>query len=629
MLEFIRSRAQTWIAWVIVGLIIIPFALWGVNEYFTGGQDAGVANVNGTEISKQSYQSAYESQRQRMMDMLGESYDAAAVEPQMKKEVLDNLVDQELLVQQAGEQGFRIGDDQLAVYVQSIDAFHKDGKFDRAQYEQALRAQGQSTAFFESQLRRGMLASQYYAGIAASAIATPAEVDQVLRLRNQQRNLAYFMVPASRFHSQVQVGDKEVADYYRSNLDKYQTPEQVSLQYIELNQRDLASQVSVTEQQLRDAYEEQRDTLGGGEERRASHILISVEKDAPKPTQDAALNKAKSVQEQLRKGAAFAELARKNSDDPGSSALGGDLGYFAKGAMVPEFEAAVFALKKGEISDLVRTEFGYHIIRLDDVKGPRTPAFEEVRERLMGQLREKEAERIYFEKADKLTTLSYENSQSLDPAARELGLAVQQTGMITRNSGDGLAMNSRVRAAAFSDQVLKDGYNSDVVNLDEPNHVVVVRVKDHKPASARPLAEVADSIRTTLLTKAAQEKAKVLAGELLKALKAGTAPTALASKEGLYWAEVGFVARGETKVSPVVVREGFRVPRPVSAPSFAMASLPNGDVAVLRVSAVKDGETANAEERKAVLHMLAETNGNAEFSAMVARTKRDAKVQIR
>lgn len=629
MLDFIRNRAQTWVVWVIVALIIIPFALWGVNEYFTGESDTGVATVNKYDISKQAYQTAYESQRQRMQDMLGESYDSVSMEPQLKQEVIDNLIDQEVLVQAATKQGFRIGNDQLAVYLKSIEPFQEDGKFDRTKYEQALRAQGQSPAFFESQLRRGMLASQYYSGIVATALVTDQNVDQVLRLRNQQRQIGYLMVPVSRFTSAVQVGDKEVGDYYRANIDKYQLPEQVSLQYVELSQRDLVAGVSVTEQQIKDAYEEQRTNLGGGEERRASHILIAVEMDAPKSDQDAALKKAKAVLESARKGEDFAALARKNSDDPGSAVLGGDLGFFGKGAMVPEFEAAVYKLKKGEISDLVHTDFGYHIIKLDDIKPPRIPTLAEVHDRLLTQLREKEAERVFFEKADKLTTLAYEHAQSLDAVAKELGLAIKQTGLFTRANGEGIAANAKVRTAAFSDQVLKDSYNSDVVSIVEASHVVVVRVKDHKPAAPKPLGEVASVIRTTLLTQGAQEKAKVLANQLLSSLKSGVKPEELASQQKLYWADAGFIGRGETKISPVLVRESFRLPRPVSAPGFAMVPLPNGDVAVVVVSAVKEGDATNAEERKAVAQMLMDVNANSEFSAMVSQLKRDAKIKIR
>ncbi len=631
MLEFIRNRAQTWISWVIVALILIPFVLWGIGDYFTGNADSSVAVVNDTKISEQEFRMAYYRQEQRMKEMLGENFDASMFEDQMRKNVLDGLIEQELLVQTSSEAGMRISPEQLAMVIQNIEAFQNNGTFDRGTYESTLKMQGQSTGYFESQVRRSLLTQQLYSGVVDSAIVTDYAVNQLLKLENQEREIGYFEIPAAKFISEVEVSDEQIAENYNQNLDNYITPEKVDVQYLELSVGQLREQISVSEEELQSAYDEQKEGMATPEQRRASHILIEVPYGASDEEKAEAEKEANEVLALLKDGGNFAELAKQHSDDPGSAEQGGDLGLFSKGDMVEEFDAKVFSMNEGEMSDLVATEFGYHIIRLDEIKRSEIPAFDEVREELYGQVQFNKAERLYYDKADTLTNMAFEYPDNLDSAAEELGLTVKKLSGITKSGGPAPFSNPKLTKALFSNEVLEEGLNSEPVEISD-NHLIVARVSQHIPSKAKPLEDVGEQIKQQLTRKAAQEMAQLLGERVLASLEEGVSPEELAKENHLAWQEAGLLKRDASGVNRVIVERAFELTRPEEGKSaVGSVTLGNGGYAVVSVSKVVDADITNftQEDRERMRGQLAGIGGNSDYEAFSESLRDSADVVVK
>lgn len=631
MLQSIRNRAQGIVAWVIIGLIILTFALWGIQEYFNGGAETGVASVNDAEISALEYRQVYQQQRERMQEMLREGFDENVYGPQLKNDTVQGLIEAELLYQTAVNQGQRVSDAELAAMIQSFEAFQAEGKFDKAQYERLLRQQGDGPVAFEARLRRNMLANQLYSGVAATAIATDWEVNNALRLKHQRRDIGYLVVPVAKFREAVAVTDDEVKKYYEQNKEQFLASERVSIEYLELSAEQMADTVAPDDEVLRALYEEQRDSYAVPEERRASHILVAISESADAAAAEKARKAAEDLVQQIKSGADFAQLARENSDDSGSAEVGGDLGFFRRGVMEKAFDDAVFSMKPGEVKGPVRTAFGFHIIRLEEVRAERGRSFEEVREELVRQYQKGKAERQFYTQKEQLANLTYEHPDSLAPAAEQLGLKIQETGAFGREGGAGLAADPKLVEAAFSEEVLKQGLNSEVFDLSETRSVVL-RVKQHEPAKTQPFEEVADTIRARLQDEAAKRQAEKLGQELLQALKAGKAPEGLVAEHGLEWRVAGMIEREGGATDRQVVAAAFRLPRPAeNQGAYDGLKLSGGDYAVVRVGAVQDGDPAavQEQERKSLRGTLTAIEGNSLYDQFVENLKRGAKIVIR
>ncbi len=631
MLEFIRNRAQSWIAWVIVALIIIPFALWGIGEYFTGDSERGVAVVNGEKISKDTFQRAFAQQREQMREMLGKRYDAATHDEMIRKDVINNLVNQEVLYQTSQEQGMRINDAMLGQIIHSFEEFQNDGKFDKELYTRALTAQGMSPAYFEHQMRRSMLSQQFYAGLANSAVIPDYEVERLLSLMKQKRKVAFIAIPRSKYLAEANVAADEIQKYYQSHQEDFMTPEKVSLEYLELSAADLAKGVQLSAAKLQEAYEVQKHVYAPEEQRRVSHILVEVANDASNDAVSAAKAKAEDLLNKIKAGGSFAELAKVNSDDPGSADFGGSLGLIKRGEMVPEFDKAAFTLAQGDVSAVVRTDFGFHIIKVDEIKGGEVPSFEAVRERLAQDVMNQEAEKLFYERAETLGNLSYEHPESLERAAEELKLAVQETAMFSREGGAGIAANDGVIAAAFAEDVLKEGLNSQVIELGT-HHVAVIRVKEHKPQELRPLAEVGEDIGLKLKIEKADQQSEKLGQEIAAALSSSGTADSLLKQHGLQWSEVGLIGRDSTEGDPAVIAEAFKMAPPAAGKSaIGSVRIASGDLMVIRVAEAQYPEVATLDqnEKDAIRRTLASAMGNQEYLGYLNDLKAAAKIVVR
>jgi len=441
--------------------------------------------------------------------------------------------------------------------------------------------------------------------------------------------LGYLIVPVAQYLAEAQVDEQAIKRYYEDNREKFHTPEQVSVDYIELTVANLAGGEPISEEALRQRYEEHKSEYSVPEERQARHILISVGSDAPQTQIDAARTKIQEILAQVRKGESFADLARHYSEDTGSAQNGGDLGFFSRGAMDKAFEEASFALTEGQVSEPVRSAFGFHIIKLEAVRGGQSKPFEEVRAQLEQDLQRQRAEERYFAQAEQLYNLTFENPDNLTVAAEALHLPIRSTGLFTREQGSGIASHPKVRAAAFGDDVLLRGNNSEAIELAS-DHEVVLRIKEHQAEAVRPLEQVREEIRQILSTELARKKTEEVGRALLSRLEKGEDMLEAAAQLKLSWVRPGLVARRAAEVNPEIIDEAFRLQRPLPGkPLFGGKSLMTGDFAVLAVYEVKDGDPAGVDgaSKQSATETLVRGRAESEFQAYVKSLKAKADIK--
>ncbi|RRQ20826.1 SurA N-terminal domain-containing protein [Thiohalobacter thiocyanaticus] len=633
MLQAIRDRVTGIIAWVIVGLISVTFALWGVDSYLGGSASNYAAKVNDTEISTDQYRLGLRQQANRMQAMLGERFDRSMLTTtEFKRAVLNRLVEEELLLQAADDYGLSISDSYLAARIHADSAFQTDGEFDPERYRNLLAQQGMSPSLYEHQLRRSLLINQLISSISTSGIVTEAAVSQGLQLQNQGREIAFLQLPLDPWLERVEVSEDEIAAYYEANSGQFVEPQQVQLKYLELSLDDLRQEISIDEARLRQLYEDEKARLAGEEQRRARHILIELSEGAGAAEEAAARERARAIHQQLQDGADFAELAEAESDDPGSAAQGGDLGFFSRGFMVPEFEQTAFSLEPGRISEPVRSPFGFHIIEVTDIRAKDVPGFEEMRDELHRRATQDEAEQRFYDIADRLSQLTFEIPDSLQPAADELDLEIQTSDWISESGGPGIGQYDQVLNAAFSEDVLDQRNNSQPLEV-EPNHVLVLRVAEHQPTRPLPLEAVSDRIRERVAREKAAGQLREHGQALLARLEAGeTTLEALAEEASDASLETpGAIKRGDPGVDPVIAARAFKLPRhsdgSVTRDAFVDS---RGDYILLELRGVQepDLQAVGENQRQAFRRNLLQLYGSVEAQALVEQLRAGAEIEI-
>ena len=597
MLQAMRDKVMGILGWVIIGLIIITFALFGLGSYLQDKSRVFVAKVNDVEISPRQLQLAYQQQRDRMQQMLGDAYNPALIDDRMlRKRALDALIERELVQQAAAEEGMVISDQLLAAQIHAVPAFQENGKFSEEAYQRLIRQQGRMPAEFEYETRRLLQTEQLVNGLTQTAFVTRGEVDRAYRLQDQKRDFYYLIVSSEPFKVKAEISDEQIQQYYEQNSQVFVTLERVRLAYVRLTGGALSENIQVDEDELKAYYEEKRESLLTQEQRKASHILIQVAADADSDTLNAAKAKAEDLLKQIRNGGDFAELAKNNSDDPGSAAQGGDLGFFARDAMVPEFEKTVFGMEIGEVSEPIRTQFGFHIIKLAEVRGSEIPSLEDVRAELIAELKQRAVNDLYYEQFDQLTDVSYENPDSLDAAAEALGLEVQVSDWLTASGGPGIGEYPKVVAVAFTEDVLDGGNNSEPIEVGD-NDVIVVRVEERQAPQPTPLATVREQIVEELRQQQAVQQAQAKGDELLQKLSEGIKPEELGDQEYITVNQAEGVTRSTEDHNPEVVRAAFKLNRPKEGASVDKGfKLNNGDYAVVHLTGVRDADPASMEE---------------------------------
>ena len=504
---------------LILALITIPFALFGIDSYLNqAGRDVAVAKVNGDKISIQEYSNAIENVRNRMQAE-GKVDTALLDSPQLKQSVLDGLITRRLVNAEIRKANFKISDEQLNQHILGMPEFQENGKFSEEIYQKTLAQNKLSATKFENDRRSELLTQQARDGLAALVSIPKVMAEQTLQFAYQQREVSAAEIKTAQFISQVKVTPEQVKAYYELHKDKFVVPEQVKLEFAMLSAASFVAQMKVDDKEIKDFYDANSAKFQGDEQRHASHILIS--RGTSDKDKAAAKEKAADILAQLRKAPkSFGALAMKYSQDP-SGAKGGDLGTFGRGAMVKPFEDAVFGMKVGQISDLVESEFGYHIIRLDGISGQNT-SFDSLKLQIKGELSWQKAQAKYAELADDFSNTVYEQSGSLKPAVDKFNLQLQTSGWLSHDDGAKFFKNEKLMNSVFSDAVLKEKRNTEAIEVS-PNNMMSARVVDHKASAPRSFDEVKGGIEAVLKLEQAVKLASDKGVADLAKLKAGDA----------------------------------------------------------------------------------------------------------
>jgi peptidyl-prolyl cis-trans isomerase D len=616
MLQWINDRMKV-IGWIFILPLALVFAVWGVHGLvdFTTSRDRGF-RVNGEDVNLERVRQVYQEQIARAHQAYGDEV-PAEVSTQIRTGVVDAFVAQSLLSQKVEERGYVVADAAVVQAIHQLPTFQVNGQFNKDSYYALLRAQGLSPTEFEAQQRQEMRSRQLESGLALSAFLTPKEFERISALRGESRELSYAIVPVERFVSTVKVDDAAVQAYYDAHKSEFVTPETVTLSYVRLKLDDVAKEVPVDETALRAYYDTVKDRYIEAEKRRARHVLIQAGTDDA-----AAKKKADDVYAQVTKpGADFAAIAKATSQDAGSAPQGGDLGWAERSFFVGPFADALFAMKPGEISKPVKTQFGWHVIKLEEVQAGVQKKFEDVRAELEAEYRKTEAERLFGERQEKLDQLAFENSGSLDPVSKELKLPVQTIPGFTKQAGGGEFVGTpKIVEAAFSGDVL-GGQNSRAIELS-PGDVVVVRASDHKTPTQQALADVRPQVEAAARRDLAEREAKATAERLAQDVRGGAALEAAlkpvsnvipadkpATPGAVRFQPPKFVTRGEPGIPPDLLSGAFKAPRPQSTPSVGTAKLSVGDYGVYVVSAVKPGApSADPVARQQIAQTKARTD---------------------
>ena len=648
MLQKLRDKTSGWIATVILGLLIIPFAFFGMESYMSQRVDTYAARIaqppswwtsapdvwpvtmlwTTHEIDSNEFRQRFETARMRARDEQGEEFDAKAFESvENKRKVLDDMIDEQVMRMTADRDRIVISDGEVRDAIQQVPDFQVDGKFNADRYQLLLGSQTppQTPREFEQKIRDGLQYGLIPSRLAVSAFATDREVDRVLRLLGEQRDVSFVAMPPVAPDT-APVTPAQIEAWYKANASMYRRPETVRLEYVEVDGSKLPPPV-IDEALLRKRYQEQSAKYTLAEQRSVSHILVQVAADASDADKKAAEARANKLATQARApGADFAALAKANSDDAGSKDKGGDLGLMSKGGLPGPFEDAAFAMQSGEVRGPVKSDFGWHVIKVNEIRAGNQQPFEAVRAQLETELQQSEGERAYNELTGKLVDAVYKNPSALAPAAKALGLPVQTTAPFTRSGGAGIASDQKVVRAAFAETAIQDRTASDTIEL-APNRSVIIRVLEHSPDAPLPLASVTDGVVAAIRADRQRKAAEAAADALVKAAKANGFAAAAANAQ-LVVSEANGLERRSREPSPRAVEAFFNTPRPQDNQIPVGKVALGGQYLVYAIRAVRDGDLGKVspEERKELRDQLAQVGGGEAQKAYVKSAR--AKYQI-
>jgi peptidyl-prolyl cis-trans isomerase D len=610
---------------IVLAIIFLPFAFFGIDSYFRSGDSGNhVATVGGQPISQQEFSMALQERQNYLQRLMGNRADPALLDsPELRFAVLDGIVRQRLLINQAVRENVLVSDEQLQQVIAEEPAFQEDGKFSRARYVEVLRRQNSSEVGFESSLRRDLMLQRVNDAYLSTAIEPNSVSERLLRINAQQREVSQSVLEPEKFAPQVKVDDNAVKSYYDAHQVDFQVPEQARVEYVVLALDAIAAQTDVSADEVRQFYEENQKQYAKGEERQASHILIAVDANASAEQKQAARAKAEQLLKQVKQNpASFAEVAKKNSQDPGSAAKGGDLGFFPRGAMDKPFDDAVFGMKVGEISDLIETKYGYHIIK---VTGEKKHGFDESKKQVELDLKRQRAGKKFADLAEQLNNIVFEQGDSLKPAADALKLQVQTSGWLSRNGGENKLLNNpKLLQAVFGEDAVKNKRNTEVVDVGN-NTLVSAHVIEYKAASVRPLADVRGEIVKLLTHQQAAALAARQGREMLAKLRQGVVAEIAWSAPKLVSRETEQSAQGYTgpAIGEIFKADGSKLPAYVGYENL------QGGFVLVKITRIVDTDTFDAAKRKAAADELRQLVAQEELNAYVAslKSKADVKVQ--
>lgn len=615
MLQAMRERVQGIIATVIIVVLCLAFALWGIQYYLRDhrGSDS-VATVNGAKISHAQLQTAYDRAKQSLMvQTRGNLVLTQDTQELLKKNILQQMINTQIIAQEADKLNLAISQEQINSVLTSIPAFLVNGQFSPGQFQETLSRMLYSENEFLDELKQKMLAGQLQLGIASTNFVLPNEVANSVKLIKQQRDISYGVIPLSKFKDSIKITDADIEKFYQDNKQQFAQPEQVSISYVELTTDNVKDQVRYTKEDLQKFYNDNLSSFSHPKRWQIVAALVPVAKDAGAKDIKQAEQAAAAITKQPKTGLGSAVPAWVSSDQ-----------------MVDGLASEVAKLKIGEVSNPIKTQAGFYVIKVLRVKEAETVSFANAQDQVRKAYTQQKLNQLFDDAAQKLSDLTYTNSNSLEPAAKELGLAIKTTGLFTRDGAkSGLLANQKIVAAAFNPTVLQQNYNSDSIEIS-PGEMIVLRIKDHKPQTLVPLAEVKSAIARELYDQAAYKKVQELGNKMVQDLRAGASFAQVLNAQGLTIKSAARVDFQNKALDPQLVKAALFLALPSDKPSYGGAMLDNGGFAVIAVNKVYPGDitklsSAQAQSLRTALEV---SNGRNDFEILVKEATNKSKIKV-
>lgn len=630
MLQSIRDRSQGLVVGVIVGLISLTFVLVGIQSYLEGGSKVAVAEVDGHEIHLTEFQQNLQRFRQRAQSIMGDSFNPLDWDrPEIKRRVVNELIDNHITAELARNSWLRVGDAQVASELQIIPAFkNDDGKFSRTMYEQRTRLLGYSELAFEERMRDELMRSQLYAGVGGSEIIGDNELKMIHRLVEQERDIGYAIVPGSGYESMVNISEDDISSYYDEYSSRYRELEKVSLEYAEVSASSLASSMEFSEKELRDQYLANTAQYTIAEERDAEYILLPLSNSAGEDELQKATLKLLEVSERFREGSTIEAIKDEYGQDAEFNVQASRTGLFGKGIMAQPFEDSVFGLTVGQFSEPIRTDFGLHIIKLLKIAPARTKSFEEVQSDVENSVKEVEAQKLFFEIAEEFSTLVYENPQDLVTTAEALDLEIKKLGFLNREALTVL-FSEQAATAIFDSEVVLEKMNSIPIELPD-GRLVAFRSADYKPSRVPPLLEIRNRVEEDLITSRLRDVVEQKALELIGLVKAGQPMSEVIASEGLDWKNVVGAKRDSAEVNRAIINKAFSAVTDESGVVYLSVPVGVSDNAVVRVSNLvfPTDDDLDQESQSVLRQQLEEEKKTSSWATYVRDIRQQARVKI-
>lgn len=624
MLMTIRDKAQGWIAWVIVILISIPFALFGISEYLGVGDEPLMAQVNDREITENEVERASFRLRNELRQRLGTQYKAELFEESLlRKQVLDGIIRDTLIQQAAANLGLSASDLMLQQTIMSIPAFQVAGQFNQEAYKRAVQLQGQTEKGFENNLKNSLVTRQLEVAIKNSSIITPQFSNEFNRLNSQKRKVSYLTLTTLDNVQAIDPDAAAIKEYYDNNASRFMADERIKVDYILLNLDTISQTLTATEDDLLSYYQNHKSEFIVADKKRLSHILFEIPEGATEEEIAVITNKAESTLVDIKQGKDFSELAKQISDDISSSEIGGDLGFLEADIFDKDFEAAANSLTLDTVSEIIRTRFGLHLIKVTELIKGSDDDFESVKDQVEKNYLKDEAEQIFYDYAERLSNLAYETPDSLSPASEDLNVAIQQSDWITRSTTDGIFASTKVSGAAFGEEVLTQGLNSEAIELS-PTELVVIRVAEHEESTLIPFDQVKKEISDHLKQTSLFTNLKKHVDQLLVSLGNAETFESIAASNNVEINDAGYINRDSTEVPFTITKEAFKLSK-ADNNMYSSAVISNQEIAILMVEDVKDG-SGNKEGAESSSRLVAEQANN-EFELYVESLRKNANIQ--
>ena len=627
MLSTIRDRATGWIAGVIVGLLIISFAFWGVSFY--SGQNSGinVALVNDTEISFQSFQRSFAQLRKQMQSILGDSL-SLEEEALIKNQTLEKLIESELINQLVIDSNLNITNERLVESIKNIEVFRDDTGFDRTKYERSISNFGMPPAVFEAQMRMDLLSEQLQAGFAETTFVLNSELENILRLESQSRDITYTILGLPSFIEDGEISELEVEEYYQANPTSFISDEQVKIEYIELSVKELSKDIKTDEESLRNFYNNNKNNYDIVEQRSVQKLFIRIDDKANDEMKAGADSVITSALDLVNQGKDFEEIAKESKDQVGILEFS-EHSYMSKGIMDKEIDEFLFSSDEGETSGIIETKKGLNIVKVVEIRGGPKNRFEKFAEKIEEDYKTKQAELQFFELADQLTTVAYENSDNLEIVSDAIDKDIIVTDFFNRaDELEGVLSDPAIISKSFDPELISSGNNSDAIELSD-DHIVVLRVLDHKKPYAKPLDDVRVEVIASIRLEHAKEKINKTGDEIITQLQSGMAPNEVTSYFDIEWVSAEKVKRDDVSVNRAILRSVFESGKPTDKPIIISQRLGSGDYAIIIVlNAHNEVPDVDEEQKESTDLRLRRVLSTSEWRDLLRDTRKNSDIRV-